>query len=457
MKIDDLRNLVAKAAGVDVSRITEKARTGHQIKANALFEGSSSPASERVKVGLYQALDSPELAAEGAVRRLTMDIPFPEAVMTLFEGSESPSAEIYGYPDSQIADQLANAFGVSKLTMERPATTVNSGPPSPAPLDASHLVKMLSQSPNIILKGPPGTGKSSLAFELIRHLIGAADESVESCRLGQLTSYYPDGLDALIQDTDQAHLDKPVIWEMVQLHPGYSYEDLVRRLVPKSKDHGLKFVVEEGLLPQLCRLAAARGNEKPVVLILDEINRCDLSSCLGEFIFALDPGHRGTPVRLQYQADDLPSAIAVPPNLFVVGTMNTADRSIALVDYAIRRRFRFVNVEASYRALHDWYVNDTKAASVAEELMKASNAHLDERSSIGHSVFLVPFKNSDQWSGRMARQMVYHVIPVLREYQKEGLISSSAVSWRGISFGGETSRELTEKFAEAIKQALASK
>src|SRR5207248_2321807 len=138
---------------------------------------------------------------------------------------------------------------------------------------------------------------------------------------GELLHQHRGDMATLLADADGRAFSAGAVWEMVQLHPGYGYDDLVRRIRPTSSDGDLQFVVEDCLLPQMCALASARAPNKPVILILDEINRCNLASVLGEFIFAIDPGHRSMPVRLQYQAAGLQPSISVPPNLWVVGTM----------------------------------------------------------------------------------------------------------------------------------------
>src|SRR5439155_1441184 len=148
-----------------------------------------------------------------------------------------------------------------------------------------------------------------------------------------------------------------LIWEMIQLHPGYSYDDLVRGMSAVQRDGKLCFVPEDRLLVHLAMLAVRRPNTT-VVIILDEINRCNLASVLGELIFAMEPGARGVPVRLQYGAPPGSPAgdvLSLPINLKFIGTMNTADRSISMVDYAIRRRFRFLDIRPNRGVIEKAY------------------------------------------------------------------------------------------------------
>ncbi len=164
-------------------------------------------------------------------------------------------------------------------------------------------VDLLNDKRQIVLYGPPGTGKTYLALELCKALVETAGGE----------------------------------YEVVQFHPSYAYEDFFEGLRPRLQQDGsggVSFDLVHG--PQ--RRMAARAAENPAapyVLIIDEINRANLAKVFGELYFLLE--YRGTSVALQYSDD----AFSLPRNLYLVGTMNTADRSIALVDAAMRRRFYF--------------------------------------------------------------------------------------------------------------------
>jgi 5-methylcytosine-specific restriction protein B len=164
------------------------------------------------------------------------------------------------------------------------------------------VIGLLEQKRQLVLFGPPGTGKTFLAQELAEHLSGVGKT------------------------------------ELVQFHPSYTYEDFFEGYRPVSTTGGsVAFEIKPGPLRRLAA-AAAQDPETPYVLIIDEINRANLAKVFGELYFLLE--YRQQAITLQYSDDEF----VLPANLYVIGTMNTADRSIALVDAAMRRRFYFVEM-----------------------------------------------------------------------------------------------------------------
>ncbi|WP_432477401.1 AAA family ATPase [Nocardioides sp. GXQ0305] len=164
-------------------------------------------------------------------------------------------------------------------------------------------VDLLNDKRQIVLYGPPGTGKTYLAQELCKALVETAGGE----------------------------------YEVVQFHPSYAYEDFFEGLRPRLQQDGSGSVAFDLVHGPLRRMAAraAENPASPYVLIIDEINRANLAKVFGELYFLLE--YRGTSVALQYSDE----AFSLPRNLYIIGTMNTADRSIALVDAAMRRRFYF--------------------------------------------------------------------------------------------------------------------
>jgi hypothetical protein len=365
---------------------------------------------------------------------------------------------LIGYPDSARLRRLAAALEVEPRVVRRPrfkdtsiaATTNHSGDRKD---ELVELEGTLRDVPNVVLQGPPGTGKSSLALAFAETLARKIDKSADECRLGRLLNERAGDFTSLLTDTTV--LELPIVWEFVQLHPGYAYDDLVRRIVPSTGADGhLRMQVQDGLLPHLCRLAAARGPDRPVMLIMDEINRCNLAAVLGEFLLAIEAGHRGVPVRLQVQGDGLEPTVAVPPNLWIVGTMNTADRSIALVDYAVRRRLRFLDVHAQREAIQRWYGPEDPRAELVSDLFDSCNSGLPPRLMVGHALFLVAPDPTETWPDRLARRIAYEVLPLLRDYTREGLRDATSVYIGGMSLSIEGQRQAEVEVSRSLREAL---
>jgi hypothetical protein len=164
----------------------------------------------------------------------------------------------------------------------------------------------------IIFYGPPGTGKTFLAEQLAAHLVGEGHGLVE----------------------------------LVQFHAAYSYEDFVQGLRPTVRqDGGLRYALVPGHFRRFCDRARRLGEDNTCVLIIDEINRANLASVFGELMYLLEYRERA----ISLAVGERP--FGIPQNVKIIGTMNTADRSIALVDHALRRRFAFVHLPPLYDSL----------------------------------------------------------------------------------------------------------
>ena len=209
---------------------------------------------------------------------------------------------------------------------------------------------LLRANRNLILTGAPGTGKTFLARQLAAHLI---DGNLDHAAGGSL----------------QQRMEEQCAF--VQFHPSYDYTDFMEGLRPTDDGQGhVVFRREDGILMAFCRkalkaLRAARSEEEApkYVLIIDEINRAELSKVFGELFFSIDPGYRGEAgsVRTQYanlwpQATDPEqrsfggsAEFFIPQNVYVIGTMNDIDRSVESMDFALRRRFAFAEVKPADR------------------------------------------------------------------------------------------------------------
>lgn len=219
------------------------------------------------------------------------------------------------------------------------------------------LASLTDKSPQIVLQGPPGTGKTFVAKELARYLLNGMTD-------GQVDQYI----------------------EIVQFHPSYGYEDFVEGLKPVSRaDGGIEFAKVPGPIVRIANLIEQDGN--PRVLIIDEMNRANLPRVFGELMYLLE--YRGQQLNLMYQEE-----FSLPPNLFIIGTMNTADKSIKGIDLALRRRFDFFEVRPSVDILRSFYASRSNDLGESlfkgfEDLNNELSADMGDRHhGIGHSFFM---------------------------------------------------------------------
>ena len=268
----------------------------------------------------------------------------------------------------------------------------------------NHMIELLKYKPQIILQGPPGTGKTREAKRIAKALLG----------LGENDS---------LEGNEQ--------FKLIQFHPSYSYEDFVRGIIAENTDGNISYVTKDKILAEFAK-KALKDKDTPYVLIIDEINRANLSSVLGELIYALE--YRGEAVQSMYAIEGENNLI-LPPNLYIIGTMNTADRSVGHIDYAIRRRFAFVNVlpkelegnfdKNLFKAVsklfienYDEYINNTDT-----ELKRAKTLSPE-------------FKPEDVWLGQsyfitkntpINIRWEYEIKPILLEYVKDGILIGEGI------------------------------
>ena len=205
--------------------------------------------------------------------------------------------------------------------------------------------------------------------------------------------------------------------QLIQFHPAYAYEDFVRGIVADTTDGGLvTYQVQNKVLAQFAQTALDDPNGN-YVLIIDEINRANLSSVLGELIYALE--YRGEAVASMYEFEGQ-KEIVLPSNLYIIGTMNTADRSIGHIDYAIRRRFAFVDVLPDEQTISNPQgkkLFQQVSQLFAEEYLSVEFKPNDVM--LGHSYFL------SEDTQVLAQKLEYEIKPILREYLKDGVLLES--------------------------------
>lgn len=195
----------------------------------------------------------------------------------------------------------------------------------------------------VILYGAPGTGKTYSAEQIIKEFIYDSENNGTPKDIELKNYQYKDdydwtqaGPDNEVELTDSLK-EKNVIWEMVQFNQSYSYEDFIEGLRP-TENGGLKIV--HGIFKRFATVAAQEKNkDKKFIFVIDEINRGKIDKIFGELLYLLE--YRDKSLRLHYSNEEF----SIPENVYIIGTMNTADKSIALLDVALRRRFWFVRCE----------------------------------------------------------------------------------------------------------------
>lgn len=278
------------------------------------------------------------------------------------------------------------------------------------------IIELLRESGQIILTGAPGTGKTYKTAELALTMCNAP----EDCFCNR---------DATMAEYHKMLKDKRIFF--TTFHQSMDYEDFVEGYKPlwDEGSNTMKYELRPGIFIIACE-EAHKCPDDNFVLIIDEINRGNISKIFGELITLLEFDKRGgvinaLPASLTYSQKEF----TVPKNLFIIGTMNSTDRSTGSIDYALRRRFQFYPLQADSEVLESIHNEDARVK--AKELFESALKYIKQESSdsdymdlmVGHSYFMS--ENSEQ----LERKWKYSVRPLLDEYYKDGLTRISFEEW----------------------------
>ena len=271
---------------------------------------------------------------------------------------------------------------------------------------------------NVIFYGPPGTGKTYTT----------AKRAVEICKTEsekELTDY-----SEIMERYNE--LKKKNRIEFITFHQSYGYEEFIEGIKPvvsneddesdSENSQEIKYEIVDGIFKKFCdkaRKAQDKENKEPYVFIIDEINRGNISKIFGELITLIETTKRASKkecisAKLPYSNEEF----TVPDNVYIIGTMNTADRSIALMDTALRRRFYFEEMLPNYDLLKDIFVEDKGVKVNIGAMLKVINERIeylyDREHTIGHAVFLELKENNN--IDKLENIFKKSIIPLLQEY-----------------------------------------
>ena len=306
----------------------------------------------------------------------------------------------------------------------------------------------------MILQGPPGTSKTYGVKEFLADQAGFGKEwNEEKLKDIQLITEN----DEYVLPTANVQENNLVYWDIIQFHPSYTYEDFVRGISVSASESNASeingkilegnvekynFVYSQPIpvmyrtvnrtLGKMARIARKYynseypENSKKFYLVIDEINRANLATVFGELIYALE--YRDSEVATPYTVEG-DSRLQIPNNLYIVGTMNTADKSIASIDYAIRRRFLFFpllpDIKVVFSKVDDWETSDELKLFYLVDRIFDIYMNTDDYNrsdvQIGHTYFIRK-SDDDKAKIQMRDRFLYQVLPVLREYHNDGIL-----------------------------------
>jgi 5-methylcytosine-specific restriction protein B len=295
----------------------------------------------------------------------------------------------------------------------------------------------------VVLSGPPGTGKTRCSEDLVaaNHYDTQSPVSLDDCRLSNI---FPEYRHRFYSDLEILEVlrEKGVryTWEMIVLHPQYAYEDLIRGYRFEGSANGNpQLAVREGILGFGCRVASileSMVDSSPTfTLILDEINRAPIGQLFGEALYAID--RRGSAVTTPYDLKGYGSHIVVPGSVQLIGTMNSVDRALSVLDLALRRRISGIRIKSDRKIVETrWSEFGSFPAfglalyDLLRDLVIGATALSDVATSelvLGHSYFLPQMKldNEEAALRWLWKSYAFRMAPALQDYVEQSLVEFS--------------------------------
>ena len=267
--------------------------------------------------------------------------------------------------------------------------------------------QLILPSVNTILYGPPGTGKT---YNSVKYAVGTINEKHSQ----DGTKTYNDYVKKFNELKAAGRI------AFTTFHQSYGYEEFIEGIKPVlgdiSEKNELSYKISDGIFKEFCKRAASDKSNK-YVFVIDEINRGNISKIFGELITLIEDSKRdgekeAMSVTLPYSKEEF----SVPNNVYILGTMNTADRSIALMDTALRRRFEFIEMMPNEELLTDIVIDGIEVKKMLETMNRRIEALYDREHTLGHAFFM-PLKNEKKATiNQLASIFTNKIIPLLQEY-----------------------------------------
>ena len=322
------------------------------------------------------------------------------------------SAEIYLLLIKKVKTTMTEYTGFPELSLDAWETSAEDSA-SFWGESTSYLPSATDVAKNTILHGPPGTGKT---YQTVVYAVAI----VENEPLDSIAEEAKKSYSAVLERYNWYKADGLIAF--TTFHQSYGYEEFIEGIKPVMDDDDtntnggeIRYTVVDGLFKAFCKQSVISAKKKNRVFIIDEINRGNISKIFGELITLIEPSKRmGQPEGMQVKLPYSQKPFGVPNNVYIIGTMNTADRSIATIDTALRRRFRFQEMMPDAEVLAGIAVEGISVSELLTRMNQRISVLYDREHTIGHAYFM-PLKENPKIE-QLAEIFEHDILPLLQEY-----------------------------------------